>query len=120
MAISFQRKPLVQACNWHIRADFITDFGRTSLIGASIDSADISKASGRAHTATRSGFGKAANLSAFARLENTKNLRKLLPKRDEMVMMNTWGDRAQDTKVTESFCLNEIRLAAKMGITHFR
>lgn len=37
-----------------------------------------------------------------------------------MVMMNTWGDRAQDTKVTESFCLNEIRLAAKMGITHFQ
>lgn len=35
-------------------------------------------------------------------------------------MMNTWGDRSQDTKVNESFCLQELERAAKLGITHFQ
>lgn len=37
-----------------------------------------------------------------------------------MVMMNTWGDRSQDTKVNEAFCLQELERAAKLGITHFQ
>ena len=35
-------------------------------------------------------------------------------------MMNTWGDRSQDTKVNEAFCLQELERAAKLGITHFQ
>ena len=102
-------------------ADFITDFGRFSLIGAGIDSADISqdkwtRAYGYAF-GVWSG-GELGRLSALRKYQ--KNLRTLNPKRDEMVMMNTWGDRAQDTKVTEAFCINEIRRAQKMGITHFQ
>lgn len=37
-----------------------------------------------------------------------------------MVMLNTWGDRGQDTKVNEAFCKEEIARAKKMGITHFQ
>lgn len=40
--------------------------------------------------------------------------------RDEMIMMNTWGDRGQDTKVNEEFCLAELDAGAKLGITHFQ
>lgn len=49
-----------------------------------------------------------------------KNIRKLLPGRDEMVMMNTWGDRSQDSKVNEKFSLIEVEKAARLGITHFQ
>lgn len=49
-----------------------------------------------------------------------KNVRVLTKGRDEMVMMNTWGDRSQDTKVNEEFCLSEIEKAARLGFTHFQ
>lgn len=49
-----------------------------------------------------------------------KNIRRHFRNRDEMVMMNTWGDRSQDTKVNEAFCLQELERAAKLGITHFQ
>jgi len=40
--------------------------------------------------------------------------------RDEMVLMNTWGDRAQDKKVNEKFCLAELDAGTRLGITHFQ
>lgn len=42
------------------------------------------------------------------------------PAKHEMVMMNTWGDRGQDGKISEAFILRELQAAAKLGITHFQ
>lgn len=39
---------------------------------------------------------------------------------DNMIMLNTWGDRGQDKNINESFILNEISLGAKLGITHLQ
>jgi len=49
-----------------------------------------------------------------------RNLRIHRPSRDEMVLMNTWGDRGQDTRVREKFALAELEAGAKLGITHFQ
>ncbi len=49
-----------------------------------------------------------------------KQIRRLLPQRDEMIMMNTWGDRSQDSKVNEAFCLRELGRGVQLGITHFQ
>lgn len=49
-----------------------------------------------------------------------KCLRKMDPVRDNMVMMNTWGDRARDGRLCESFALGEIAVARQLGITHFQ
>ena len=38
----------------------------------------------------------------------------------EMVMMNTWGDRGQDGKISERFILKELEAASKLGISHFQ
>ena len=35
-------------------------------------------------------------------------------------MMNTWGDRGQDGKISEKFILNELEAAARLGISHFQ
>ena len=35
-------------------------------------------------------------------------------------MLNTWGDRSQDAKIDEAFCLAELDRAARMGITLFQ
>lgn len=37
-----------------------------------------------------------------------------------MVMMNTWGDRSQDGRVSEQFCLQELDKAARLGITIYQ
>ena len=47
-------------------------------------------------------------------------LRRWLPGRDHMVMLNTWGDRGQDRKLGEAFSLDEIRAGARLGVTHFQ
>ncbi len=39
---------------------------------------------------------------------------------NEMVMMNTWGDRGQDGKISEKFILRELEGAKRLGITHFQ
>ena len=39
---------------------------------------------------------------------------------EDMIMMNTWGDRSQDGRVSEAFCLQELEKAARLGITVFQ
>ncbi len=38
----------------------------------------------------------------------------------EMVMMNTWGDRGRDGRISEKFIIKELKEAKKLGITHFQ
>ena len=38
----------------------------------------------------------------------------------DMVMMNTWGDRSQDGRVSEAFCLQELDKAARLGVTIYQ
>ena len=52
--------------------------------------------------------------------EYLKQQRRHQPERDEMMMMNTWGDRGQDGKLRESFALAELEAAQRLGITHFQ
>lgn len=47
-------------------------------------------------------------------------VRRWLPSRDQMIMLNTWGDRGQDRKMGEAFALAEIRAGARLGVTHFQ
>lgn len=41
-----------------------------------------------------------------------------LPDSPCFVLSNTWGDRSRDGRVTESFILQELEQAARLGITH--
>ncbi|MGK7397141.1 MAG: alpha-galactosidase [Candidatus Cyclobacteriaceae bacterium M3_2C_046] len=38
----------------------------------------------------------------------------------EMILMNTWGDRGRDGKISEAFALREIAAGKKMGFTHLQ
>ena len=49
-----------------------------------------------------------------------EKIRVIKPERDEMMMLNTWGDRGQDAKINEQFCIDEIKAAKKLGLTHFQ
>lgn len=101
--------------------DFLVGSGNIRMVGLGVDSADLNE-----HTWTKAygyvtGIFKGNEANATLALRNYQKLiRPLLPGRDEMVMLNTWGDRAKDTKVNEAFCLSELKSAARLGITHFQ
>ncbi len=49
-----------------------------------------------------------------------RKIRVVDTERDEMLMMNTWGDLGQDANINEQFCNNEIEASKKLGLTHFQ
>ena len=49
-----------------------------------------------------------------------KYWRKIIPERDDMIMMNTWGDRSQDASIGEDFLGKEIDVCQKLHLTHFQ
>ena len=102
------------------RGDFTADFGAFAVTGVGVEPKDLSRGWVRAYSVVTGVFGEGelAALTALRRYQ--KQIRSPHDNRDEMVMMNTWGDRSQDTKVNEQFCLRELELAAKLGVTHFQ
>ncbi len=101
--------------------DFLTEYGNLKVIGAGMTPADLHP------TEWRRGYGFVTGLYAGepknahrALREYQHNLRILKPKRDEMILMNTWGDRGQDARVNEKFALAELDAGARLGITHFQ
>jgi len=49
-----------------------------------------------------------------------KQLRRYNPARDEMIMMNTWGDRNRDAKLGEEFIKKEVDACVRLGATHLQ
>lgn len=101
--------------------DFTTDFDHFVVTGLGMNEKDIKEDEWRKAYGCVIGVYSGSELDQLTALRSyQKNIRKLLSGRDEMVMMNTWGDRSQDSKVNEKFSLLEVERAAKLGITHFQ
>ncbi len=49
-----------------------------------------------------------------------KSVSKYDATRDEMVMMNTWGDRGQDGRINQDFVFKELQKGKELGITHLQ
>ena len=97
--------------------DFTADFGRFQVTGAGILPEDIKKDEWtRLYGCVTGVFGpgELAALSAVRAWQKTDRLHL------DVVMMNTWGDRSQDSKVNEEFCLSELELASRLGIAVFQ
>jgi len=52
--------------------------------------------------------------------EYQKTIRIMKPGRDEMIMLNTWGDMSKDSPVNEAFALKELEAGYKLGATHLQ
>lgn len=105
----------------YIGYDFTTEFGQFTVAGPGLTERDLRPDAWMRTYGCVLGVCSGGELDRLTALRSyQKKLRKLLPGRDEMVMMNTWGDRSQDAKVNEEFCLREVRRAARLGMTHFQ
>ena len=105
----------------HRGADFIADYGRFMVTGIGLSEKDVTPHGWtKAYSCVTGVYGK-GELAALTSLRRyQKNIRRHIPERDDMVMMNTWGDRSQDSKVNEKFCLEELEKASRLGISLFQ
>lgn len=103
------------------KGDFISDFGHFMVTSPGIGNDDITADKWTpAYSTVLLTYGDDERSALSALRSYQKNCRILDPERDEMVMMNTWGDRSQDSKVNEEFCLAELQKAADLGVTVFQ
>lgn len=101
--------------------DFISDFGTFVVTGTGVGDKDISEDNWTdTYGSVLCVFDDGEQSALEAIRSYQKCCRVLDPGRDEMVMMNTWGDRSQDAKVNEKFCLEELEIASRLGITLFQ
>ena len=97
--------------------DFTAGFGEFRTVGAGLCPGDVSE-----NEWTRV-YGCVTGVTGKTELEALSALRawqKTVLKQEDIIMMNTWGDRSQDAKIGESFCLEELEKAARLGITIFQ
>lgn len=103
------------------KADFIAEFGDFSVTGLGLSASDLDADVWTPAYSTVLGVHDGTEVDALMALRSyQKRLRTHLPERDEMVMMNTWGDRSQDAKVNERFCLDELDLCSRLGVSLFQ
>ncbi len=112
--------PIGKSQQYYQGYDFVVDSKSISVHGLGIAPKDLQKD-------WVQGYGYAIGITSAnemlakkALITYQKQLRKYIPKRDAMVLANTWGDRSKDSKMNEAFILKEIELATKLGITHLQ
>jgi alpha-galactosidase len=99
---------------------FVTDT-QIALVGLGVDSDDVTSDGWTRCYGCVTGVADSSEEDIlFALREYQDCLRIRKPGRDHMIMLNTWGDRGQDGKISESFCLAELEAGHQLGITHFQ
>ena len=106
---------------YYPNGDFVVQPGTFKIIGTGIENSDLKIDSWtRAYGFVTGIYGAGKKEKLMALRDYQLKMKPFMEDRDEMIMMNTWGDRGRDTRVNEAFCLNELKLASEMGITHFQ
>ena len=101
--------------------DFLVSIGKVAAAGIGVQPADLdpirwTRCYGFVTGVTSGGEpGRLAALRSYQ-----QHVRIHLPGRDDMILMNTWGDRSQDKHIGEAFTLRELEAAHRLGITHFQ
>lgn len=102
-------------------ADYLASFGKVKVIGLGIDENDIGEDKWTRGYSTVFGLFSQNEYSALTNLKSYQSkIRKVIPGRDEMIMMNTWGDRGVGKRINEEYILSELKLCHRLGITHFQ
>ena len=105
----------------YLSGDYLAAFGEIRMIGYGIDGQDIEDSIWTSGYSAVMGVFSKDEYSSLKSLRNYQNkLRKRVPDRDEMVMMNTWGDRGRDSRINEKYIIEELELCSRLGISHYQ
>lgn len=101
--------------------DFVVERGGVAVAGIGADPGDVTDDEWVRGYGCVVGVGSGDERDLLASLRAYQGtLRRWLPERDEMIVLNTWGDRGQDGRMGESFALGEVAGAARLGLTHLQ
>lgn len=104
--------------------DFRAEYGNFKVTGLGAASGDVTPDGWTSVYGVVTGVfggGEREALTALHDYQRQARLEKATGRDgDEMVMLNTWGDRSQDSKINEAFCLAELDRAARLGVTVFQ
>jgi hypothetical protein len=102
-------------------ADFVAAIGELRVLGVGVEPGDLDAEEWTPCYGTVFGVSDGSEKGQLAALRDYQlRLRTHREGRDRMIMMNTWGDRGQDSRIRETFCLAELEAGARLGITHFQ
>lgn len=98
-------------------ADYIARFGEVKSIGIGITASDLQGADWiKTYSIV---FGVSGN-DELSRLQALHSYHKCKTSNEDMILMNTWGDRGSLERLTEDFCYQQIDACARLGISHFQ
>jgi alpha-galactosidase len=101
--------------------DFVCREGEIRVVGIGIEPRELDSRDWRRCYGFVTGVATGGEYELLSALRAYQgNLRLQQSGRDHMIMLNTWGDRGQDTKLGEEFALAEIEAGARLGVTHFQ
>lgn len=116
-----KESPLEKSQLAYPKADFIAHFGHIKPIGLGLFASDIQPDEWVKAYSVVLGVSAGDEYSRLKALHSyLKGKRKVDPERDEMIVMNTWGDRAELSRLTEEFCFRQMEACAQLGISHFQ
>jgi alpha-galactosidase len=102
-------------------ADFTVQIGKVQTVGIGVNPGDLSPDKWTRCYGVVTGVTSSGRLGQLGALRSyQQQVRLHQPGRDDMVMMNTWGDRNQDKHIGEKFMINELEAAHRLGVTHFQ
>lgn len=100
--------------------DFTGKIGEIQTVGIGFDPKYLKKTEWVRYYGFVTGVTGGTELSKLSALRTyQEKIRIRKTGRDELIMMNTWGDRGQDAKISEKFAFDELDAGARLGITHF-
>ncbi|MBF6627194.1 MAG: alpha-galactosidase [Proteiniphilum sp.] len=103
--------------------DFETNYGTIKVTGLGVHPVDLQKMDGewvKAYGAVVGVYDGSNNARLLALRTYQKNTRTFQKGRENMIVMNTWGDRGKLDRLTESFCKEQMKACSSIGITHFQ
>lgn len=102
-------------------ADFNLYAGYFAVRGSGVSPADIKPDHSTHAYTTVTGIYSGGEKEALLALHSYhRQQRHLMAEQDNMVMMNTWGERGEGRNISEAFCLEELKVGAEIGINVFQ
>ncbi|MFA8343914.1 MAG: alpha-galactosidase [Rhodothermaceae bacterium] len=116
-----KESPTVVAQLYYPGHDFKINKNHIKVCGAGISNKDLNSKEWTKTYSVVFGFADNNETNLLKTLRAyQKESRKYNSHIDDMIMMNTWGDRNRDARISEEFILKELKYAANLGITHYQ
>ncbi|MCL3780870.1 alpha-galactosidase [Prolixibacteraceae bacterium JC049] len=118
----YKKSPLEEAYHNYPGADFNIRGSKVNILGVGVTASLLSSERWTKGYDVAIGMANSdKELDILTALRQTQMAeRNYTPEVNDMVLMNTWGDRSKDGRMSEKFIMNELDKCKELGVTHFQ